>query len=217
MILLGIYFKIGIYSFNNWILSITKRLNLVSIYVISIVIKSIYVLIFIRYSVLLDYNWLLYWGYFMILNIGMISVWSLLRIDIKSILMISSIVLFSLFLLINKLLASYIYIIVYLMNNLVLISSLIDYSLVLFLIGMFNMISIRCSLGFFIKLSYFKTFLQYYNIGACISILLIYIVNVYLYVRLLYNILINKSWCVLTVRSSKLYFLFNLMIFLFLV
>ena len=47
LILGGIYLKIGIFGFNNWILGISKRLNWISIYIISILIKGIFNIIYV--------------------------------------------------------------------------------------------------------------------------------------------------------------------------
>jgi hypothetical protein len=47
LILGGIYLKIGIFGFNNGILGISKRLNLISIYIISILIKGIFNIIYV--------------------------------------------------------------------------------------------------------------------------------------------------------------------------
>lgn len=141
-------------------MGITRRLNLVSIYVISICVKAVYILIFLRYNVLLRGL-----GLYLILgSIGMVSIWSLLRVDIKSILMIGSIALFCLFLLISANLYSYVYIVLYLIGSIGVIMCIIEYNLLLFMISIFNMLSIRPTAGFLIKLNYFKILLEFKNV-----------------------------------------------------
>lgn len=41
----SIYLKLGIYGFNSWILTLCNRLNIESVYLISIILKVLYIML----------------------------------------------------------------------------------------------------------------------------------------------------------------------------
>lgn len=162
-------------------------------------------------NLIIIYN--LYYILFIIWSLVILTWFNLLKYDIKSIIMVSSIILINLFWLINYILDSYIYIVFYIFSNILLICSLIKGNVLLLNISILNIIGIPPLLNFFLKLNLFLNLFTTLNWLMNILILMVYISNLYLYIRLLYLINISKVYKRTCIDSSNI--LITLIIFFF--
>lgn len=189
LVIISLLWKVGIYGWNNWVISICKKVRINSIYIISIIVKMIYILVIWKYNIRLeDTMW-----YIICINIILISIWSLSNIEIKGIILLSSIIHFSIYWLNSLTRIGTWYIEIYLCSTLLLISVITSYWRVGVYLGIYNWIGIRRSIGMIMKWLLIKEMLGTLNIIAIIVIFISYTLNSYLYFRMLYSLICNHS------------------------
>lgn len=153
----------------------------------SIVLKVFYVMIIWKY--LLECSSILW----MLISIFGVLTITLFSYSVKELIMVSSIIQYILYLLGSFSMESLVYILFYILSNALFVSSLISKNINLMLLNVLNLLGIRRLLGFFIKLNYYRVLFGSVLVILCVMILLVYIINSYMYIRWLYILLCNGN------------------------